>query len=531
MKQLSHLHKGQESLDFDWKNESLNFFRNSQREPIIETGGLVNSISLGLLFSVLVGVPAVVFADCDVNQIPSENASAQRTCVDPITGVVTVDKNTFGSNPAPASAPASTDQMGPPAPSDAILACRAAASKLKDQGKCEIDKKGSNESLLLQVAQTVIAGLASNPSLACSNFAETGMMSNVALIAYENDCKTAIDSCNDTCSAATVHKSPAYLALSKREKVKTLPGPPPTQNPDSAIAKGEMEQMDQEANDQRTSVCDQYAAAFPNKIAIVRTMVAANNQANTTCANMKQALIDKNAQAAQMACVTNPSGPGCAGAVQAGDCTNPANAGSPMCACMASGNCNSTTSASGGSSGGTAMNPGASSSGAAPLNAASLGGPGGPFGNDPLPLGKTPAGTPPGTTPPNGGGLGGIPGGSGGSGPAAAGKGAQAPPGSKTASSPNGGVLMPGSSSSTGNFSGGYGSNPGNGGTGGRAVFGGQYGAKPANPTQFANAYDPSRSLAAVSGPDGITGPNSDLWAKVRTQYSNQNQRGSLYNK
>jgi hypothetical protein len=30
---------------------------------------------------------------------------------------------------------------------------------------------------------------------------------------------------------------------------------------------------------------------------------------------------------------------------------------------------------------------------------------------------------------------------------------------------------------------------------------------------------DPSRSLAGISGPDGITGPNSDIWLKVNTRY------------
>lgn len=46
-----------------------------------------------------------------------------------------------------------------------------------------------------------------------------------------------------------------------------------------------------------------------------------------------------------------------------------------------------------------------------------------------------------------------------------------------------------------------------------------------ANPNVDLNKFlpggkmDPSRGLAGVSGPDGITGPNSDIWKKIRTRY------------
>jgi hypothetical protein len=30
---------------------------------------------------------------------------------------------------------------------------------------------------------------------------------------------------------------------------------------------------------------------------------------------------------------------------------------------------------------------------------------------------------------------------------------------------------------------------------------------------------DPARGLAGISGPDGITGPNSDIWKKINIRY------------
>jgi hypothetical protein len=30
---------------------------------------------------------------------------------------------------------------------------------------------------------------------------------------------------------------------------------------------------------------------------------------------------------------------------------------------------------------------------------------------------------------------------------------------------------------------------------------------------------DPSRGLAGAAGPDGITGPNSDIWKKIKMRY------------
>lgn len=78
----------------------------------------------------------------------------------------------------------------------------------------------------------------------------------------------------------------------------------------------------------------------------------------------------------------------------------------------------------------------------------------------------------------------------------------------------------------------GYGGAAGGGGSGGggyqpgNAAAGGRNGAGPNDQRvdlrQFlpGGAKDPSRGLAGISGPDGITGPNSDIWKKINTRYA-----------
>ena len=73
------------------------------------------------------------------------------------------------------------------------------------------------------------------------------------------------------------------------------------------------------------------------------------------------------------------------------------------------------------------------------------------------------------------------------------------------------------------------------GGRGGGSAGGGRYGSNSegnpgygtgtGDPSIDLNKFlpggkmDPSRGLAGVSGPDGITGPNSNIWKKIRTRY------------
>jgi len=71
---------------------------------------------------------------------------------------------------------------------------------------------------------------------------------------------------------------------------------------------------------------------------------------------------------------------------------------------------------------------------------------------------------------------------------------------------------------------GGFGSSGGSGsgnGNGGYRPGGAGSGKSGLDLKQFlpGGANDPARGIAGISGPDGITGPNSDIWQKVNTRY------------
>jgi hypothetical protein len=86
----------------------------------------------------------------------------------------------------------------------------------------------------------------------------------------------------------------------------------------------------------------------------------------------------------------------------------------------------------------------------------------------------------------------------------------------------------PGGSGINTKIIGGYGvGGSGGGGSGGGSGYSrgntGGYGAGAGNPNlkQYlpGGKMDPSRSIAGETGPDGITGPNTDIWKKVKTRY------------
>lgn len=74
-----------------------------------------------------------------------------------------------------------------------------------------------------------------------------------------------------------------------------------------------------------------------------------------------------------------------------------------------------------------------------------------------------------------------------------------------------------------GGYQGGGGSQQGGGGYNNGNPAAGQNGQR-VDLRQFlpGGRMDPSRGLAGISGPDGITGPNSDIWKKINTRYSAQ---------
>ncbi len=77
-----------------------------------------------------------------------------------------------------------------------------------------------------------------------------------------------------------------------------------------------------------------------------------------------------------------------------------------------------------------------------------------------------------------------------------------------------------------GNGAGGMGSgSSGRTGTasGGGGYYNGMQGQQKVDLKQFlpGGQFDPQRNIAGIAGPDGITGPNSDIWAKVKNRYGN----------
>jgi hypothetical protein len=72
-----------------------------------------------------------------------------------------------------------------------------------------------------------------------------------------------------------------------------------------------------------------------------------------------------------------------------------------------------------------------------------------------------------------------------------------------------------------GGFGSGSGSSGGSGYSGYRPGGVGGPGKSGLDLKQFlpGGANDPARGIAGISGPDGITGPNSDIWQKVNTRY------------
>lgn len=66
-----------------------------------------------------------------------------------------------------------------------------------------------------------------------------------------------------------------------------------------------------------------------------------------------------------------------------------------------------------------------------------------------------------------------------------------------------------------------FGGGSGSGGSGGGGGFGGSAAKSNVDLKQFlpGGAKDPRRGVAGIVGPDGMTGPNSDLWKKVKEQY------------
>jgi hypothetical protein len=214
-------------------------------------------------------------------------------------------------------------------------------------------------------------------------------------------------------------------------------------------------------------------------------------------------------------CTKSPSDPICAllnggGAVV--DCSTTAGQSNPVCICQINPSAPQCASDTSGFNAGIGSGSGGADAGN--LDLSKFGGPGG-FGDGGT--GIFPAGAGPGE-----GGLGGSlqKGGSGRGNAQESGGGSNGRGGAAAGG--------PGGSGINTKIIGGYGvGGSGGGGSGGGSGYSrgntGGYGAGAGNPNlkQYlpGGKMDPSRSIAGETGPDGITGPNTDIWKKVKTRY------------
>lgn len=324
---------------------------------------------------------------------------------------------------------------------------------------------------------------------ACSKMASFSSAANAAVAAYRLTCQSSITSCHSACDQVVEFANSNAACLDAAGGVGS-----------SAQMRSSAESAAQRCND------------FDAKVA------EANQAINNFAGTMQNAaqcasLTAGDTTALEELCKTNPTLPGCA-AVAAADCTNPANAGSKVCVCSKNPTdpvCMSENSAAG-STFISSTNPGSRLS----TSGASLSGGDLPSLPSILPGKPGSGGAGEAVDGKQGGGAGISSSGGGGGG---AGGGAGGEEGLEDGVQVNAGFYGGG-----GSFGGsGMGSGGGDRGVAGMA---GQVGAAKGKGApdlrQFlpGGRFDPkTRGLAGNAGPDGITGPHSNIWQKIQNRY------------
>lgn len=369
-------------------------------------------------------------------------------------------------------------------------------TKIEETSRTCDDKNDSGMNNVINGAAQITLSMgqstASSVQKSCSDMAALTQGANAALAAFRLNCGDSIKTCKSTCSQvkdfAVANNSCLNVPLEPNAKTVL------TQRGDEAV-----------------SECNGFNAKV--------------GEANTAIQNFTQTLGNatkcETATAANVAlsklpqfCQSQPNYPGC-NPMAPVDCTNPAMAANKVCIC--SKNPMDTSCFVQQKAGGDHM-PGGIGDPSSRLNKKADAG----FGGDipdlpPIDQGNpnTTAGNPISGHQGGNGGLGGGDSGSGG------------PPGTGGSGGSGSDSQASGSGFYGSNGSGGYGAGGGyNGGSGngGRYTAGaGPAGAKAGAPDlrKFlpGGQYDPRRGLSGMTGPDGITGPHSDIWRKVQNRY------------
>ncbi|MGZ3780426.1 MAG: hypothetical protein ACXVCY_07265 [Pseudobdellovibrionaceae bacterium] len=370
-------------------------------------------------------------------------------------------------------------------------------TQITDTNNACDDKKDAGMNNALNGASQLgqVMGQAGGIQGSCSNTTAIMGGANAALAAFKMSCSSSVTSCDTVCNNAknfAVSNNSCMTGLGATDYAgsTTL-----TEKADKAI---------EECNafSAKVNEANQAIASFAQTL-----MGAANCQAASSGTGMPNLAVQK-------LCVSNPQYPGCAGAA-AVDCTNPQIAATnKICICGKNPmdpSC-SDQKLGGGPTAGPNIDPSTRASKADP---SSLGGnlpdlPSPDLGNV-----KTTAGKPIDGKQGGNAALGGDSNNGAGNAPAKGGAGTSASEG--PASSGSGFYGGSGSGMNGSNSSSSDGSNAA------RYAASAGIAGKNANPDlkKFlpGGQFDPKRGISGMTGPDGITGPHTDIWMKVQIRY------------
>ncbi len=393
--------------------------------------------------------------------------------------------------------------VGPPAPtSNVMFTCSTQLHTMMEECRTQISETSyscdeKNDSGMSGVANTasqlsLMFGQQTAGSIqaACSKMASFSSAANAAVAAYRLNCQSAIGSCHSVCDRVVEFAQQNAACLDAAAGGNGISRQAIASAENSAKRCNDFDSKVQEAN----QAINNFAGTMKNA---------------AQCAEQTAG----DSTALPELCKTNPNLPGCA-AIAAADCTNPANAGSKVCVCSKNPTdpiCMNENSA-GGSTFISSTNPGAR------LGTQGLEGAGGDLPSLPSILPGKPGsgGAGEAVDGKQGGGAGISSSGGGGGGAAGGGAGEE---GLEDGVQVNAGFYGGG-----GSFGGsGGGSGGGDRGAAGMAgMAGAAKGKGGPDLSKFlpGGQYDPKlRGLAGSGGPDGITGPHSNIWQKIQNRY------------
>lgn len=351
----------------------------------------------------------------------------------------------------------------------------------------------------------------SSPALMCSKMGTISQVIDAAVTAFNVYCTTEYSDCDSACDGDITELDAAIKSVA---------------NTNAALASKLKDRQGEVKKKKRE--CNRLASNVQNVIGNVGSFAAIEAAKSQYCGQKTDPLAEL--------CKSQPSNALCASKTASTDCSNPSVAASNLtCICQANRNdsrCTALnnaglTSAFNNTNSGTSSSDGSSTSG-------NFGGPGGDFGepgggelSNFNPAGSQAGGGPPGFKgqPNRGGGLD-VSGGGG--------RNAAAKPGATSGNANQDGLNTKilsgygvGGSGSPG-YRGGSPSSAtqspsGNAYGGNRGFVAGVKNVQNVDLRKFlpGGQLDPARGIAGVAGPDGITGPNTNIWQKVNSRYFN----------